>query len=349
MSKSEQPVKAFTKSEGFRKAWGNQAKDNINEQFCKDCQYAKKLELSETNEPFHAFHCCRRAPIACKNPFDRWPIVISDDWCGEFELRKKPVSEEEAELNAERGRICDAEGKPLWEEDEQQPTSDAVELAKKALRKVEWCIGGDDRYIEGKLEQWSCPICNWGEKDGHSPDCIVGEALDALEKEERSVKESSGKWFTTSLNEDDLIESLAELEHEQWAHWARYMLKNLDLSHITHWERQIITPYSELSEKEKESDRVWARKMLEVIRAAKTKDEADAKQQDWEATAWFMVQPLVVQNRENIQREIRRLKQGGGETWAMGEVMWIIGEVIERALTVLDIFKESRGVVEVTE
>ena len=65
----------------------NQTNDHINEQFCKDCQYAKKLKLSETNEPFQAFHCRRRAPIASANPWQRWPIVNSDDWCGEFKVR----------------------------------------------------------------------------------------------------------------------------------------------------------------------------------------------------------------------------------------------------------------------
>jgi len=63
----------------------------------------------------------------------------------------------------------------------------------------------------------------------------------------------------------DKLEQLAELEHEQWAHWTKYMLDNLAPENIERWKRQIDTPYSELSEKEKESDRNWARKVIEII------------------------------------------------------------------------------------
>jgi len=62
-----------------------------------------------------------------------------------------------------------------------------------------------------------------------------------------------------------LIEKLAALEHEQWAHWTRYMLDNLTSENIQRWQRQIETPYEDLSEKEKESDRVWARKVMELM------------------------------------------------------------------------------------
>ena len=62
-----------------------------------------------------------------------------------------------------------------------------------------------------------------------------------------------------------MIEKLAALEHEQWAHWTRYMLDNLTSENIQRWRRQIETPYEDLSEKEKESDRVWARKVMELM------------------------------------------------------------------------------------
>lgn len=68
-----------------------------------------------------------------------------------------------------------------------------------------------------------------------------------------------------SICEEELIERLAELEHKQWAHWTMYMLNNLTQENLKRWERQIETSYKDLSEKEKESDRVWARKVLEVL------------------------------------------------------------------------------------
>lgn len=60
-------------------------------------------------------------------------------------------------------------------------------------------------------------------------------------------------------------ESLAELEHEQWAHWTKYMLDNLTDANIARWKKQIATPYKDLSEKEKDSDREWADKVLKLL------------------------------------------------------------------------------------
>jgi len=77
--------------------------------------------------------------------------------------------------------------------------------------------------------------------------------------------------FTEKCNiiledKEDVLEKLAELEHEQWAHWTKYMLNNLNDENISHWKEQIKTPYSDLSEKEKDSDREWARKALKIIK-----------------------------------------------------------------------------------
>jgi hypothetical protein len=74
---------------------------------------------------------------------------------------------------------------------------------------------------------------------------------------------------------DGLMERLAAVEHERWSHWQRYMhdkaVKQPDGSLliapelVNQWERQLRTPYSELSDKEKESDRHQVRKYLPVI------------------------------------------------------------------------------------
>jgi len=87
---------------------------------------------------------------------------------------------------------------------------------------------------------------------------------------------------------DDLRERLAELEHEQWALWTKYMLDSLepllDLNRISFydtswrefdvakfklagWQRQIATPYAELTEREKDSDREWADRVLAIVDA----------------------------------------------------------------------------------
>ena len=63
----------------------------------------------------------------------------------------------------------------------------------------------------------------------------------------------------------EMLERLAALEHEQWAHWTKYMIDNLNPENLNRWKKQVNTPYSELTEAEKESDRNWARKALALL------------------------------------------------------------------------------------
>lgn len=71
------------------------------------------------------------------------------------------------------------------------------------------------------------------------------------------------------------MEQLSHIEHERWSHWQRYMhdkgVRQADGSMVIpadlvqQWDRQISSPYSELSETEKESDREQVRKYLPAI------------------------------------------------------------------------------------
>ena len=82
------------------------------------------------------------------------------------------------------------------------------------------------------------------------------------------------------------IEVLADLEHESWSGWMKYLHPKImkdfedsndpesavalgifeELPSVQRYMRQMNTPYSELSEKEKESDRNVAREKLKVYR-----------------------------------------------------------------------------------
>jgi hypothetical protein len=69
-----------------------------------------------------------------------------------------------------------------------------------------------------------------------------------------------------------LLEKLAELEHKQWCHWMKYqhglrksMVGYVYAQKYKGWLKLARTPYSELSEDKKESDREWARKVLEIL------------------------------------------------------------------------------------
>ncbi len=63
----------------------------------------------------------------------------------------------------------------------------------------------------------------------------------------------------------DMREILANLEHQQWAHWTSYMLNNLTEENIKRWHNQTMTDYEDLTEKEKDSDRVWADRVMKTI------------------------------------------------------------------------------------
>lgn len=72
-----------------------------------------------------------------------------------------------------------------------------------------------------------------------------------------------------------MIEELADLAHQQWSGWMKYLFskstENKDGTvtipkwAVDRWKRQMSTPYNHLPEEEKESDRVEARKVLAVI------------------------------------------------------------------------------------
>ena len=64
-----------------------------------------------------------------------------------------------------------------------------------------------------------------------------------------------------------LREELAALEHDQWAHWTAWQIEKSSPEMIVRWQRQIETLYVNLSEKEKDSDREWADKVLAIVEA----------------------------------------------------------------------------------
>ncbi|MDO5849286.1 MAG: hypothetical protein Q4P18_07110 [Methanobrevibacter sp.] len=91
-------------------------------------------------------------------------------------------------------------------------------------------------------------------------------------------------------DKDFLIEELAELEHEQWIEWSKSIAKDMDklldianiasvYNYTTDEQGKLIIkqderlerwktlwiPYNDLDEKIKESDRVYARKVFELI------------------------------------------------------------------------------------
>lgn len=90
---------------------------------------------------------------------------------------------------------------------------------------------------------------------------------------------------------DEFIEKGGALEHDRWAKWQKWMhehvydssesinphLKVIPTELFNRWERQIATNYKDLSEKEKESDRIEVRKYLPLIKDLLTKKDQEHK------------------------------------------------------------------------
>jgi hypothetical protein len=74
---------------------------------------------------------------------------------------------------------------------------------------------------------------------------------------------------------DALIEELAAVEHERWAHWQAYVHQQCErlgdgslvipADLVRRWEKQIETPYHQLSENEKQSDREQVERVLPIL------------------------------------------------------------------------------------
>ena len=83
------------------------------------------------------------------------------------------------------------------------------------------------------------------------------------------------------MTEAELVEHLADKEHASWARWMKYLFSvcgglpvgaglyrdiTIPAALVMRWDRQADTPYAELSEPEKQSDRDEVAHILPIIR-----------------------------------------------------------------------------------
>jgi len=64
----------------------------------------------------------------------------------------------------------------------------------------------------------------------------------------------------------ELYEELASLEHDQWVGWAKDIAETEDINseRLARW-KDLFVPYAELPDKEKEKDREWVNKVMNII------------------------------------------------------------------------------------
>lgn len=89
-------------------------------------------------------------------------------------------------------------------------------------------------------------------------------------------------------DEDVLRETLAKAAHESWSGWMRYLFEHDETKYLpsgglvienelnSRWKRQMNTPYEELSEEEKESDRKEADRYLSIFRSFEEGEAGDS-------------------------------------------------------------------------
>lgn len=85
----------------------------------------------------------------------------------------------------------------------------------------------------------------------------------------------SHKRIREALESVRTVERLAAIEHERWAHWQQYVHDQCERQDdgslvipaelAARWQTQIETPYQELSEREKDSDREQVHKYLPAV------------------------------------------------------------------------------------
>jgi hypothetical protein len=158
--------------------------------------------------------------------------------------------------------------------------------------RVTVSFGGDPNeplYFESFLDLW-----DWGygwmltnERDEEElrrfahiekieQDGIKCVSWDDYPQNKESREKHIQEWVSRNIKRECRREGLADLSHRQWSGWMEYLFEKSSDNQdgtvtipawaVERWRRQLNTPYSELPEQEKESDRKEADRVLSVIR-----------------------------------------------------------------------------------
>lgn len=135
---------------------------------------------------------------------------------------------------------------------------------------------------------------------------------------------------------EDFIEKGADLEHERWSKWQsyffskcsvkpqsqvngmddRYVYLALPKDLYERWVRQMNTSYNELSEQEKESDRIEVRKYIplvtELISSREEKAREEGKKEGYESHPKVLyAQEVITQYKEELKEKLPKENELG--------------------------------------
>lgn len=68
----------------------------------------------------------------------------------------------------------------------------------------------------------------------------------------------------SSVTDDEVIDRVAAVCHEQWRYWAAFMLDNP--GEEPRFRQLLATDFADLDDSDKDADRHWARLMLSAVR-----------------------------------------------------------------------------------
>ncbi len=176
-------------------------------------------------------------------------------------------------IRISRRKRTDAPKQPLTAPGATQ-TARAVQrlIAAESARVVP-----SEKQLDGLAEISDADIAHAvSEWDAAQKDADTGlDGLLGARVNPRSASEG-GSGMTT----DEMIEALADKEHDSWSRWMKYLFSKCEIHGLVvdtgilcipadlvdRWTRQASTPYSELSEPEKQSDRDEVERILPIIR-----------------------------------------------------------------------------------
>jgi len=110
-------------------------------------------------------------------------------------------------------------------------------------------------------------------------------------------------------NNEWWLEKAAEIEHRIWAKWQRWVHDcciptehglTIPKFKVERWNRQINTPYSELSEIEKEYDRFHAIEYREIIAEAEKRERERIKDEIIEKLKFDLFPPQVKEENPEL-------------------------------------------------
>ena len=170
----------------------------------------------------------------------------------------------------------------------QEPIKALIEKMRSDNRRFRIVPGGTDVIDASSVDEWA------DELETHLAEV---EAVSPLKKDEdqgsrirtgegASVRRVHAEIPTSGVLSPELmarlIESLADYAHEAWSEWMRYLLMHASIGPTARfgdraqclvipsewhdrWDRQVSTPYANLTEVEKDANRKEARRMIALV------------------------------------------------------------------------------------